>query len=304
MRLSSRGRIPGTRDAPRRDRWRYGVALARLLAEGTRVWFDESVFRDRGRATGRAKKLVRSSCLALASSVALASALGCESVEEPPVRDDHVVPARSTRAAPSDLVAEVPEGECAPKPVPDFVPRWVPPQPFHQGVCDAEQTSEIAGCLSILYSTPECNAFAREPSNTACLRCAFFNVEAEDPVAPAPRGALAIHDVWLVSVNFEGCVARTDGDLGEGSCAAAVQAASDCELAACAGCPIEADEQKLADLVRCRVAARSVSCAKYRDRDYCSVDLMNGPSRSCLNNVANLEQSLAHYIKMFCGPPP
>jgi hypothetical protein len=104
----------------------------------------------------------------------------------------------------------------------------------------------------------------------------------------------------FVQANVAGCIEVSDPD---GSlCARAVQALSDCELAACkANCPVT-DSVSLAAYDSCASLADNTGCAAYQSATSCvGVELDGGLPAAC--NAASFKAFYDAIVPLFCGPP-
>ncbi len=104
----------------------------------------------------------------------------------------------------------------------------------------------------------------------------------------------------FVQVNIAGCieVSDPDGTL----CARAVQALSDCELAACkANCPVT-DSLSLTAYDSCATLADRTGCAAYQSAASCiAMELDGGLPAAC--NAASFKDFYDAIVPLFCGPP-
>src|SRR5260370_5971316 len=104
----------------------------------------------------------------------------------------------------------------------------------------------------------------------------------------------------FVQVNIAGCieVSDPDGTL----CARAVQALSDCELAACkANCPVT-DSLSLTAYDSCATLADRTGCAAYQSAASCiAMELDGGLPAAC--NAASFNDFYDATVPLFCGPP-
>jgi hypothetical protein len=109
-------------------------------------------------------------------------------------------------------------------------------------------------CLGPNKSTDACNDYNAVPSNAACAACVLtpYNADRLGPILDYGE---------FVGGNVAGCIERTaPADL---SCARAVQALTDCEVAACqANCPV-ADTTSLTAREACSTAADANGCSSY-----------------------------------------
>jgi hypothetical protein len=104
----------------------------------------------------------------------------------------------------------------------------------------------------------------------------------------------------FVQVNIAGCIEVSDPD---GSlCARAVQALSDCELAACkANCPVT-DSLSLTAYDLCASLADTTGCAAYQSAASCvGAELDGGLPAAC--KAASFKDFYDAIVPLFCGPP-
>ena len=101
-----------------------------------------------------------------------------------------------------------------------------------------------------------------------------------------------------------GCVALVDNDLGGTGCAGKVEAAQQCEWAACTGgCPIDIDDPTLraksaAAFADCVAAAKTGACATYVSAAACADDAKYA---SCM--FTDETQTVSAYGTLFCSAP-
>jgi hypothetical protein len=111
-----------------------------------------------------------------------------------------------------------------------------------------------AVCLGAGKSKAKCDAFNDMPGYAACAACVLT------PYASSSLGPIIDYGEF-VGGNVAGCLEIADPSAV--SCSSAVQALSDCELAACqANCPVS-DSTSLAAREACSTDADETGCASY-----------------------------------------
>jgi hypothetical protein len=140
---------------------------------------------------------------------------------------------------------------------------------------------DAAACAMFIMSHPEC---------AACILTADT----------AKRYGPLVSSGGFVQVNFAACIEVSDPDAL--LCAKAVQAVSDCELAACkANCPVT-DSISLTAYDSCASLADSTGCAAYQSAAACfGAELDGSLPPAC--NAASFKDFYDAIVPLFCGPP-
>jgi hypothetical protein len=153
---------------------------------------------------------------------------------------------------------------CAPTPLGDWKPTWVPPATPTPDACSADQlATELELCVTpATYDQAACDAFRIDQHNTACLSCIFT------PVSQSAFGAVSVDAIDFWQTNLGGCIAEVDGDATANGCGAKEQAYDDCLSAACeancwAGQPAAAFDS-------CEAQAKSGECQVYLNAAVCA----------------------------------
>jgi hypothetical protein len=233
--------------------------------------------------------------------------LGCTShAHEDPADagSDATIPSGDAAAdASSDADADAIPA-CGPADVAAFVPTWDPPTGPHLGACtEAQLQALISACFSAFATEENCTAWEEEPANQACLGCWSGPVTA---TRWAPY--LYVNNPGETDyVNVAGCVALADPD--KLPCAEALEAAFQCELAACLGpCPvpnigtpeqIETAEEALGD---CQDRSDQGGCeALVAQGTACGVPLEDaGPAAFCFL-TGRQTTALLQLFALVCG---
>jgi len=121
---------------------------------------------------------------------------------------------------------------CVPSLPPNWVPAWTPPRAPDGTACtDIEIRDAYEACKGPRSTRDTCRRFSIAPDKSRCPGCLFSSLgeAALGPVIALPNYA------W--TLNTAGCVALVDGAVDSG-CAARVQAADSCYMAACAQCQV------------------------------------------------------------------
>src|SRR5450755_2590668 len=155
-------------------------------------------------------------------------------------------------------------GGCAPTPLGDWKPTWVPPVTPKPGACTAEQlATELERCVApATYDQAACDAFRINHANTACLSCIFT------PVSESAFGAVSVDANNFWQTNLGGCIAEVDGDATPSGCGAKEQAYDDCLKIACeANCWVG---QPAAKFDSCEDQAKVGECQVYLNASACA----------------------------------
>jgi hypothetical protein len=190
------------------------------------------------------------------------------------------------------------QGVCpSPASVAGFTPSWIPPTGAHQNLCTtAMLDAYYADCLDTDDTTMpgDCSAFGVDPAEQACEACLTSSFT--DPTwGPLVAG------VADVETNTSGCIALLDP--GAIPCAQALQAADECEHAACDQVCAGGDPSGFDSWVTCSSASNSCGCAPYFAATDCVKALAGAqsPAAPCL--VGQTFQDLYYSVAaVFCGP--
>ena len=236
--------------------------------------------------------------LALATGSSLLGLVAaCTHADAPVVEDPFIVPPPTMRAEPFAAVPDA-GGACSPGDVSAFKPVWKAPSTFYEDVCTTDQAATIAGCIAS-GPTSACKTFFADPTNAACLRCAYTDTSS------TKLGAVIAYKDELIDVNYADCFANAEGDLTADGCGAAIQARQFCTLAACARCNTTTSAGVVA-AQGCAIAAEEApGCKDYTDQSVCEYDLLNGPGKICrIPASGGLGAAANKYINLFCGKNP
>ncbi|HEX7663192.1 MAG TPA: hypothetical protein VF407_01710 [Polyangiaceae bacterium] len=206
-------------------------------------------------------------------------------------------------ASGGDAVRVVVDSASADTCTPNLPSGWTPPAfvpPRVLSICTTSQVSNIySKCVSDQTATiQDCGQYSSQPPNLPCLACMSGDSESTT-YGPVINLSNSGHDV-----NLGGCVALVDNDLGGTGCAGKVEAAQQCEWAACTGgCPIDIDDPTLraksaAAFADCVAAAKTGACATYVSAAACADDAKYA---SCM--FTDETQTVSAYGTLFCSAP-
>jgi len=182
---------------------------------------------------------------------------------------------------------------CHPGNVEPFVPSaYRSATPVGQDVCFGTMIQDYYdACFGAGKDASACAMFPlSHPECAACILTADT----------AKRYGPLVSSGGFVQVNFAACIEVSDPDGLP--CAKALQAVSDCELAACkANCPVT-DSTSLAAYDSCASVADSTGCAVYQSAASCfGVELDGGLPAAC--SAASFKSFYDAIVPLFCGPP-
>jgi len=189
---------------------------------------------------------------------------------------------------------------CFPGSLGDFTPSYVPPVGPHAGACTSEQLTSLgSSCFATPADPSACNAWLETSTNAGCSRCWGW----EQPVSDTTWGpyVTAMSDGGSeLLFNLGGCIALADPM--QVSCAKAVEAKLQCELAAClptCGLPKDGDTTAVQ---HCYADADTRVCASYvSGLSVCeSPDASTNPAAFCYS-AQTLLNSLIEYLTLACG---
>jgi hypothetical protein len=180
---------------------------------------------------------------------------------------------------------------CAPTPLADWKPTWVPPATPTPGACSADQlATELQLCVApATLDQAACDAFKLDRKNTACLSCIFT------PTSDSSYGPVSVdaNDFW--QTNISGCIAVIDGDATATGCGAKVQAYEDCLRAACeANCWVG---QTDAAWTGCEDQASAGECHSYQTDMVCA----KAPKYADCNAYVAFPDYFNGLSNLFCG---
>lgn len=236
---------------------------------------------------------------------AIVSATACSAASNPLAdvpRDAGVVPADqdggASNAATPDARTSSPTKSCAPDDMSSFTPKWVPPSPTKQGVCDASQISKLAACLfDPSANLADCDKFLTANENGTCVSCAIT----QEP-APSVYGPMVVREGSLLELNLSGCIAHATSNVSAAGCGAKLQAQRECTNTACAAnCPVPKDDSKALNARReCFAEADNDACASHNDAaTRCLEGDLPDAATVCLEGT--FEERAKAYVALFCG---
>lgn len=188
---------------------------------------------------------------------------------------------------------------CSPGAITGFSPTWKAPKAIHSSACTAANAQLAVDCAFDPNADPTtCNTFAASTANDACRQCVY------SAPTDATYGPIVIDSNNIGSLNYAGCIAALSGNTTSSGCGAKVQAANQCEMAACTSCPDpSATQQALDDYNTCKSDARAGVCTTYDTAQTCADTLTatGGSAAACVNGTTFvlLARNLA---KIFCSP--
>jgi hypothetical protein len=188
-------------------------------------------------------------------------------------------------------------GACPlPADVSGFVPQWKPPTGAHQGRCPPSMIDEYyQNCLAIGTSAG-CDAFgpAADAAHQACRRCLSRNF-GDSVWGPV------IESTNKVETNQAGCIFLLDPSSLD--CAKAVEAAAECEHAACD--PVCGAENATAfdDWIQCSATANACACQSLFAAADCVKQIAAdaGAAAPCLVGQT-FQDFFVVTAGLFCGP--
>lgn len=188
---------------------------------------------------------------------------------------------------------------CSPGSITSFSPTWKAPKAIHSTACTAANAQLAVDCAFDPNADPTtCNAFAASTANDACRQCVY------SAPTDSTYGPIVIDSNNIGSLNYAGCVAALSGNTTSTGCGAKVQAATQCEVAACSSCADpSASQQALDNYNTCRTDAAAGVCTTYDTAQSCADTLTatGGSAAACVNGstFVLLARNLA---KIFCSP--
>lgn len=231
--------------------------------------------------------LYPSVCL-VAGCAAVATSPGSEPQWRGP---DAALPPNSTADA------QVDASSCVPGNLSTFVPSVYHPAVAPQDAC--RPVGLVHDPISLFYddcfgphaSKEACADLAQTPALAACTRCI------ETPLGADSYGPLVVDKGALVAANVAGCIELTQPHAL--SCAKAVQAQAECEMAACEANCYVSDPVSLGQYQACASQARDVGCQAFATASVCGdagqVDACSWPS---------FKDFYDHVVPLFCASPP
>jgi hypothetical protein len=172
-------------------------------------------------------------------------------------------------------------------------PEYHPASGTWQGLCDETEIHAFYdACLGANATHDACVA---ETTNNSCSTCL---VSRDD----APKyGPLVAHGA-IASINYAGCLELLDVKNGI-ACARYVQAASACEIAACAAnCPVK-DDASLKAYDQCAGDADKQACASFAASAQCAFRETDGGGAAIAvcDPAQSFEQAFFALAALFCG---
>jgi hypothetical protein len=186
---------------------------------------------------------------------------------------------------------------CAPGSVAGFTPAWKAPNALHASACTGTQVDEFVDCMFDPNADPTtCNTFLADAANAGCESCVFT-----DDAAASYGAIVRSFNGDLFSLNVGGCVGRLAADVTATGCGAKVQAARQCEDAACRpSCPAAND-----DYFFCTDDATTGVCASFETAADCAdaLEAPNAAAETC-DPAAGLDfiDNAKRYGRLFCTP--
>lgn len=187
---------------------------------------------------------------------------------------------------------------CAPVDVSTFTASWKGPNALHQNACTSTQLAAVvAACATDGFDPTNCATVKQ--ANLGCATCLITDESA------ATYGPIVTNNAG-VSLNIAGCVAAVTS-TGASGCGGKVQAATQCEEAACdAVCPIT-DATSSSAYDQCHSDAQAGGCAAYDAATSClDTELADdGGAAACNPVVTNgtFDEYATAYGKLFCMTP-
>lgn len=183
---------------------------------------------------------------------------------------------------------------CEPQDVSAFAPNWQPPAPMRAGRCSPSQAATFSECSygHAGYDQAKCAAFNAAPANADCIACA---------------GGATVATAGSTNVNYGGCVAHLTGDKSTTGCGAKIQAAEQCQRAACEKvCPIAAgNDAQFKAYTKCLDDAWTDVCGSFSSATSCADDFRKGtgPGAACYPNTTDFGVIIRTYVDFFCASP-
>jgi hypothetical protein len=149
-------------------------------------------------------------------------------------------------------------------------------------------------CLGPMRDSAACDSYKDTPANAACAACVLTPYTAEQLGPILDFGE-------FVGGNVAGCIEITTP--GDPSCPRAVQALTDCEIAACeANCPVD-DPTSLAARQQCAMEADQTGCLSFSLKATAcrAAELDAGLAGPCTN--AGFMDFYDNVVPLFCGQP-
>jgi hypothetical protein len=193
---------------------------------------------------------------------------------------------------------------CLPGDVSHFLPTYTPPVGPNVGACTSIQLEAlVTDCFAAFASSATCDPWENDPANAACLGC-------WSGAATASRWApyLYVNSPGETDyLNVAGCVALADP--GALSCARSLEAALECDFAACLqACPIPTTstlaglQMAQAALDECYDRADQGGCKTFVDEaTACAAPLQDGGAASFCFLASRQTPSLLQFFTLACG---
>lgn len=187
------------------------------------------------------------------------------------------------------------DGICpSPVAVPGFTPSWNPPTGAHQNLCTAALIDQYYDqCLAPALGV-SCADYASDTAHQGCQTCL------ESQLTDSKWGPL-VFSAGLIETNESGCIALLDPTAL--SCAQAVQAADECEHAACDPVCGPGSDAAFDDWVTCSAAANACGCQSWFQASDCVKSLAGAQSAAAPCLVGQTFEDLYYSVAaVFCGP--
>lgn len=229
----------------------------------------------------------------------LAPASGCGVVTSTP----HISAAAGSDASAGGMSGDGEEdaaaSSCHASDVLTYVQGSYQPAATPTGACLGADGGELwdefyAACLGPAKTPDDCTTFKQTPANAACAACILT------PYTAAELGPI-LNFGEFVGANVAGCIEITDPS--HPSCPKAVQAQSDCEIAACqANCPVSSPTS-LAARQNCATEADGAGCASFlmMAATCQAAEVDAGLASPCMNG--GFMEFYDAVVPLFCGQP-
>lgn len=187
---------------------------------------------------------------------------------------------------------------CSPGSISGFSPTWIPPKALHSSACTVANATLAVDCTFDPNADPTaCQAFNNNSANAACISCVFTDSTESSYGAIVMEGQIG-------GLNLAGCLAALSGNTTSTGCGAKFQAAQQCQVAACTGCPDpNGGAQALADYQQCEDDSLTSVCTSYETASKCSDPLTQpGASAAACADGATFVLRARNLAKLFCTP--
>ncbi len=184
------------------------------------------------------------------------------------------------------------------------VQTYVPPATYQPAAAPSSACIGVDGgqlyetfyedCLGPSNTKAACAGFEQNAVSTACASCVLTPYTAQELGPILDYGG-------YVGGNVPGCIELTAPTPTNLSCATAVQALSDCELAACqANCPVS-DSASLAARQECGTSADKTGCDSYFDATSAACTMVpdGGLAAACMDTM--FKDFYDAVVPLFCA---